>query len=523
MTVSASDTKLMAPASSFQRPQNSPAIPHSSQSRNSDDEAQRADGRAYSTAGNSSDNQRANANVKHGSSRQPREFEGLNEVAVSPPVNEGYERASYRHHSRPEDQQPSQQRSQGPEEVESSGGAEPPAFSRRRPEQRLATERYGRIPTWLTELYAAAYLIFFSIFGTLARLGLQWLTFYAGAPAVTPVLWANVAGSFLMGFLAEEQNLFRNEEAITAIEMKHRNRPSQRPVDIAAVQKAESGKRKKSISLYIGLATGFCGSLTSFSSFERDVFLALSNDLPTPINQPYESSIQVLPTSTRSRHDGYSMEALLGVILLTIGLCMGALKVGAHTALFLENVTPTLSKKVVRRVANPLAVFLGFGLWLGAVLLSIRPAHDAWRGEVVFALVFAPLGCLLRFYASRELNGLVPSFPLGTFAVNMLGTAILGMCYDIQHVGVGIMGMTGGGRVGCQVLQGLMDGFCGCLTTVSTWVAEINSLRLKHAYMYAIASTAGGLCLLIAIMGSVRWSTGWSQPACKTGYVDKPF
>jgi len=135
--------------------------------------------------------------------------------------------------------------------------------------------------------------------------------------------------------------------------------------------------------------------------------------------------------------------------------------------------------------------------------------------------VFAPIGCLLRFYASLKLNSLVPSFPLGTFAVNMLGTAIEGMCYDIQHVRVGVMGRVGGGMVGCQILQGVQDGFCGCLTTISTWVAEINGLKRKHGWAYAFGSVFGGLCLMVIVMGSVRWSVGFSTPVCDTGYTSK--
>ena len=135
--------------------------------------------------------------------------------------------------------------------------------------------------------------------------------------------------------------------------------------------------------------------------------------------------------------------------------------------------------------------------------------------------MFAPLGCLLRFYASIKLNGLVPTFPLGTFAINMLGTAVEGMCYDIQHVRVGVMGRVGGGMIGCQILQGMQDGFCGCLTTISTWVAEINGLRRKHGWIYAFFSVLGGLCLMVIVMGSVRWTVGFSEPVCDTGYTSK--
>jgi len=144
--------------------------------------------------------------------------------------------------------------------------------------------------------------------------------------------------------------------------------------------------------------------------------------------------------------------------------------------------------------------------------------QETWRGEAIFALVFAPLGCLLRFYASTHLNGRIVSFPLGTFAVNVFGTVILGMCYDLQHARFWTAGhlVIGGGQVGCQVLQGVMDGFCGCLTTVSTWVIELKTLRKRHAYIYGSASVVVSLAFLVVIMGSLRWTVGFSTPACLT-------
>lgn len=354
--------------------------------------------------------------------------------------------------------------------------------------------------------------------GTLARLGTQWIAFYPGGPVTFPVLWANMTGSFVMGFLSEDQRLFGHRFQDTDIDSKR----DDDGIDPPPVDKAELATYKKTVPLYVGLATGFCGSFTSFSSFMRDVFLALSNNLPAPIYHPYPSSTDLTqPTTTLGRNGGYSFEALLAVTLCTIALSLGGLVVGAHVAFSLKRWTPTIPASFLRNALNPLMVVLGWGCWLGAVLLAIFPLEHKWRGEVLFALVFAPLGTLIRYYASAKLNGLVIAFPLGTFAVNMFGTAVEGMCYDIQHVGVGVMGQTGGGRVGCQVLQGVMDGFCGCLTTVSTWAAEIKVLKRKHAYAYASASILGGLCLMIIIMGSVLWSVGFSEPICNTGYTSK--
>lgn len=381
---------------------------------------------------------------------------------------------------------------------------------------------------WLLQLYTTSHLIFFAIMGTLARLGVQWLTFYPGTPIVTPVIWANFGGSLFLGFLAEDKRLFM--DAWTPSPSTRSEKRASKRSDVSSeppqITAAERMKIKKTIPLYNGLATGFCGSFTSFSSFQRDVLLALSNNLPTPVNHPSASSTQVTNSTTVSRNGGYSFMALIGIVIATIALSLGGMIIGAHFALFLERFTPRLSAPLGSRILDPLMLILGWGSWLGAVFLAIWPpdrfgGNEQWRGTVLFALVFAPLGCLLRFYASLKLNPLVPSFPLGTFAVNMFGTAIEGMCYDIQHVGVGVMGMVGGGRVGCQVLQGVQDGFCGCLTTVSTWVAEINGLKRRHGYIYAFVSVVGGLCLMVVIMGSVRWSVGFSSPVCDTGYPNK--
>ncbi|PBP27920.1 CrcB-like protein [Diplocarpon rosae] len=377
-----------------------------------------------------------------------------------------------------------------------------------------------------TKLYVISYLVLFSFLGTLARLGLQAITFYPGAPVVFSELWANVGGSIFMGFLSEDRMLFRDEwgrpkyhEQIQKAKKQKLEQDedsgsgSDNAVDLDAAKKAHAAT-KKTIPLYIGLATGFCGCFTSFSSFIRDVFLALANDLPTPLNHPTDyQPISAMTESTISRNGGYSVMALLAVTIITVALCISGLHVGAHLAIASERFTPSLPYRFCRNFLDPLAVFLAWGCWLGAILLAIFPpdrhsgSPEIWRGRAVFAMVFAPLGCLGRFYASLYLNGKMASFPWGTFFVNILGTAILGICYDLQHVPLG-------GVVGCQVLEGIEDGFCGCVTTVSTWVSELSSLRRNHAYRYGAASVVVALCCLIVIIGSMKWTRGLSEIQC---------
>lgn len=389
-------------------------------------------------------------------------------------------------------------------------------------QQQRAAQHEKKLPSksrFSAEISTIGYLIIFSILGTLARLGLQAITVYPGAPVVFGVLWANFAGCLVMGFLGEDRMLFRRicpthkqfspaaKESEDHIEHKH-------DIDYTAAKKAHNAA-KKTTPLYIGLATGFCGSFTSFSSFIRDVYLALSNRLPTPVNHPVSYTSADIKNTTLHRNDGYSFMALLAVLILTISLSISALFFGAHLAIGLERVTPRFSSGKSRRIMDYSAMPLAIGLWLGAIFLSIFPPDrksgdpGIWRGRATFALVFAPPGVLTRFYVSLWLNSKLTSFPLGTFAVNIFGTIILGMCWDLQHVPVG-------GVVGCQILQGIMDGYCGCLTTVSTWVSELVGLRRRHAYRYGAVNVLVALGFLVVIMGSMQWTRGFSQIVCKT-------
>jgi len=354
-----------------------------------------------------------------------------------------------------------------------------------------------------TQLYTISHLIFFSILGTLARLGLVAMTTYPSAPVTSSVLWPNFAGSLILGFLAEDLRLFRDEWGVFSSADDWSFHPinlEREEADAVHNAARRHAKVKKTIPLFIGLATGFCGSFTSFSSFMRDAFLTLGNGLPSPTSAP---------SSIPSRNGGYSFEALMAILILHVTVSLSALKLGAHIALTVDPIMPTFAFRRLRSIVDRVMVFLGFGCWIGAVLLSAFPPDEAWRGRVTYALLFAPLGCLARFYISKHLNPRISSFPLGTFAANIFGTVILGVCFDLQHSKFGAVDM-----MACRILEGVIEGFCGCVTTVSTWVAELNELRKKHSYIYGLTSVVVALSFLITIMGSLQWSKGFREPVC---------
>ena len=449
----------------------------------------------------------------------PDSYANLDEVASVFPVQNPDESALYRHHSleeaRSQEQEYQSEKRRHSLSNQRRPGAPAEGTPEIPPEETAEPTTRARVSRVATQVYTISYLVLFSFLGTLARLGLQALTYYPGAPLMSSSVWPNFAGSLFIGFLAEDRMLFRDEWGTPTYEnqlrkAKQKARDEENgsgsgsgpdTPDLAAAKKAHAAT-KKTIPLYIGLATGFCGSFTSFSSFIRDIFLAMSNDLPNAD-----------AASPSSRNGGYSFMALLAVVIVTVSLSLAGLFIGAHIAIALEPLTPSLPYLFTRKFLDRFCVFLAWGCWVGAILLSILPPDrndsgpETWRGRAVFALVFAPLGCLARFYASLYLNRRFASFPLGTFVVNVAGTAVLATAWVLAHVPLG-------GVVGCQVLQGVEDGFCGCLTTVSTWVAELAALRRRHAYVYGASSVLVALAFAVAIMGGLRWSDGFAPLLC---------
>ena len=424
----------------------------------------------------------------------------LDEVAAPVPISDQSE-ASIRHEQYLENQHLSNTQLEGD------------------PEQLVAVAKHHEKPKakqfqskFLRTTYIVSYLTLSSFAGTALRMAIESLTFYPGTPVNTSVLWANVGGSLIMGFFSEDKELFRFEEVSGEIEDQ-----AERTTHLMA--------RKKTIPLYIGLTTGFCGSLTSFSTFIRDVFLALSNDLPVPFGPYSDTSLFAPgPAGSSAPNGGFDFMAILAVLFTEVGLSLAGLMLGAHIAIFLTPWTSRLPKWWLHKAVDPLMIPLAGFSWIALICLVILLPQEErnialwspvlWRGPILFSLVFAPVGCLARFLLSLQLNGRIASFPLGTFIANMSGVLILGMAYSLQRASISSSALGGGSFIGCQVLEGIIDGFCGCLTTVSTWVLELSDLRRRHAYTYGLLSVAVGLCMLVIEIGSLKWTRGFVTPIC---------
>ncbi|MFZ3323683.1 MAG: fluoride efflux transporter CrcB [Usitatibacter sp.] len=118
--------------------------------------------------------------------------------------------------------------------------------------------------------------------------------------------------------------------------------------------------------------------------------------------------------------------------------------------------------------------------------------------SVVAISIGASLGALLRWVLGIQLNSLLPSIPLGTLSANLIGGYIIGVlvaCFAARP------------EIPPQVRLFAITGFCGGLTTFSTFSAEVVDLLQKGdvtaGSLAIVAHVAGSLSM--TLLGLVTW------------------
>ncbi|GIL87749.1 hypothetical protein Vretifemale_15795 [Volvox reticuliferus] len=143
------------------------------------------------------------------------------------------------------------------------------------------------------------------------------------------------------------------------------------------------------------------------------------------------------------------------------------------------------------------------GVSLAYAYLDRNTATKHHRRFWWFSILLGPVGCFLRWHLSH-LNGWRDGWlQYGTFTANMLGCVLDFVCEALIFRLAGSLTNTQQ-----MALQGLMVGTAGCLTTVSTYVSEIQKLALASpvsAYKYFLASTVVPVALGILVYGIPVW------------------
>eukprot|EP00842_Homolaphlyctis_polyrhiza_P002106 jgi/Hompol1/2897/HPOL_003068-RA len=273
----------------------------------------------------------------------------------------------------------------------------------------------------------AIQLAFWSSIGFLVRIGLVKMHSYANSP-VFAVIYPQIVGCLIMGWVDFNR---------------------------AALSKLGS-------HWLVGLSTGLCGSITSFSSFALAAFQEFTTiQHPTP------------------RNGAFNLFAGIAVVIVTLGMSISSLQLRRVGGIALIAISACCLYAAIL-----VAAILGVG-----TLVSQNQMRS-----VAIGIALAPLGTFLRYALSRY-NAVIAGFPIGTFAgsdfdvnalilwiysktnsnlpniiqANIVGSCILYLCvlFRIEAAIIQPSAIT------CALLSALSDGFCGSLTTISTFALEL--------------------------------------------------
>jgi len=122
-----------------------------------------------------------------------------------------------------------------------------------------------------------------------------------------------------------------------------------------------------------------------------------------------------------------------------------------------------------------------------------------WRA-IAAVSVGSSLGALLRWWLGARLNAHFPPIPPGTLAANLIGGYV---------VGVAVAFFATYTAIAPEWRLLVITGFCGGLTTFSTFSAEVVTLLQQGRATWALAAAAvhlgGSLLMTLAGIGTVVW------------------
>jgi fluoride exporter len=122
-----------------------------------------------------------------------------------------------------------------------------------------------------------------------------------------------------------------------------------------------------------------------------------------------------------------------------------------------------------------------------------------WKSIVAIS-VGGSLGSLLRWWLGMLLNAHFPTMPPGTLTANLVGGYI---------IGVAVAFFATYGALAPEWRLFVITGFCGGLTTFSTFSAEITGLLQQGRTLWALGAAAthllGSILMTFAGMATFVW------------------
>lgn len=295
--------------------------------------------------------------------------------------------------------------------------------------------------------------------GVISRVLLSQLSQWDGLQHF-PSIWAQIVGTTLMGFLIGHKDWMQTNHKV----------------------------------LYTSLTTGLCGSLTTFSSWNAEASMVLL--------QVNESSLS--PLSFANHSEG--AVGFLTVLLLGVGMPIASLVFGRNIALCLPKPSQLkCTSASLKKLTNQKLLQLVFTLALYILVTSSIMSGCILTSNyyLLFSLLLGCGGTYIRWNLSLLDGFLKNGFPFGTFLANSIGSMILAgtlvtMAYVAMETSTSVL-------VG-DVLSGIITGFCGSLTTVSTFASQLVKVPFPLALLYTIVSVGVAQVMFTAILGIYSWT-----------------
>lgn len=288
------------------------------------------------------------------------------------------------------------------------------------------------------------------------------------------IMYAQIIGSFIMGYVVSHRKFFYDY---------YSNRFNR--------------------AIYIALTTGLCGSITTFSSWQLEA------------NKNFFLQWDFSRTNLYSSYNAGRLLEWMVSLWVGVVLPLSALRTGKYIATLSNYNNEKINLLVSSCNSNPsspmgtIFEFLLLATFLVSLFLVIFLPVYFYSTSLFFTYtaVFGFIGSYTRYVISNLLNPIRPEFPIGTFSVNVMGTWILAAVtmsskFAVNYYNTDIQ----------SVLYGITMGYCGCLTTVSTFVNEIDNLSSSFtsplsAYRYCILSNIIAQFGIILIYNTYLYQT----------------
>lgn len=325
------------------------------------------------------------------------------------------------------------------------------------------TKKDDKLNKMLDHLISTIGLVLATYVGVISRIYLSFFSQWDGIQHF-PSIWAQLVGTFIIGLLIAQKDILQKNFKI----------------------------------VYISLSTGFCGSLTTFSSWNAEASIVLLH-----LNETSLSPSQIIDQPT-GRIVGFLTVLILGVGVPLSAALLGR-NIGIQLLLLYSSATKRFNIHAISCLANRkwlilIVVIICYVLVTTAIVASCTMTNNY---SLMFSLLFGGFGTYLRWRLSYFDTRLRSGFPFGTFLANSIGSMILaGTIVSKAYVAM----ETTAGQLVSAALVGMATGFCGSLTTVSTFVSQLCSLPFRIAALYSIVSLLSAQIIFALVLGIYSWT-----------------